>query len=346
MEQGAQVENEEIPQIESWFLDDDWHITKKEVEDRANEFPEKFFDHYIEEFWQCLTIMEIINLARAYKKAAYYAYGYNKAGFGNFCNKAWNQGILDLTYFQGLTKKTLRLIYTMFRANEVIFPANVPEEILDCLPHAQAFTFNLAWDRAYRIPNYASIRSARLIINGCFSLRLNDSVTPILHTFPRINTLTMHAIYFTRVSISALGTTKIRHLKLTKSSLWPSGEEFFVKALLNSAETLESLTIDSTSNYAWERTIKVLITKIKKFRRLRELCLTMKLNWRNAKHLKFLSTYRTLRNVQLISYHFGEMGRYEQVENNIRAIFQSRGIPLNIERRDMENAPTFLESWQ
>lgn len=347
--QKTEKENEEydrIEKIEVWFENIyNWRPLGQSDDGKQGPYPEKFFDTDVDVFWDYFSMMELISFALAYKKVAYFVYNYNKKGFRDFCNEIWNKKILNLSQWEFITLKSLKTLNGMFSVKEVLFPSDVPNEILEHLPMAKVYTFNLRWDKTYATPRHAYIQSVKLIINGCFNMNMADPVSPILNKFPRISNLILNNIYFTRISIAALGTTKIKNLVITKSSLWPSGDEAFVKALQNSADTLESITLDSSSNCTWESTIKWLIIKIKSFKKLHSFSPTLRLNWQNTRSLKCLAASRSLKNVTLMTNFYGQARQSTGMMNKLKTALEPRGIALSLVERDLENFPVFMTDW-
>lgn len=337
--------NVKIAQIENWFRKDEWGLMKELNEKERGPYPEKFFDTDVDVFWDYIDFMDLMGFALAYKKVAYFVYNYNKRGFRNFCDEIWRSGVLDLSGWQVVTLKSLRTLYEAFGIREILFPSYVPNEILEHLPDAKTFTFNLRWDRQYATPKHAVIRSVRLTINGCFCMNMADPLSPILNTFPRINSLTLNNVYFTRISIAALGTTKIKNLVITESSLWPSGDEAFVRALQNSADTIESIALESTSNCTWENVVKWLVVKIKTFKKLRSVTLTLRLNWRNMKSLRHLTVSRSIKNITLITNFYGRPSQSADMVGDLGKALEPVGILLNVVERDLENFSIFMRNW-
>lgn len=332
-----------IDYIEYWFLNENWELTEEEREKKENEFPARFFDTHVAALWTFLSLMDIINIAKAYKSAAYLAYFHNEKGFKDFCNMAWIERKMDLTKFPILTEEILSRLFVMFGdLDEVIFPANVPDTILSRLPYAHIFTFNLIFDLPYRTPKTPMRGHSKITINGNFCMSMDDSMTKILFTFPHIYDLILHNVYLTRTSIAAMGITEIKNISFTQSAIYPHQDLAFVNALLNSRTKLESISFDSNSNYTWESTIQVLNSKIKKFAKLRNYRLTMKLKWRNAMSLSSLAESRTLKHVHIITNGI-ETPEQIEIKNKIERSFRGRNITLTIERRTLEQTPIELD---
>lgn len=337
MEDGHNVEIPMVPQIENWFLVDEWELTEEKENIRWQMYPFKFFDTYVAEFWSYLTLMEVINLAITIKNAAYVAYSNNERGFRDFCNLAWNERKLDLSEFEELTIKSLNTLDGYFYISEILFPANVPEEILDHLPYARTFTFNLKWRRSYKIPKYAAVGMVNLTINGSFCVTMNDSLNAILFAFPRTNNLTINNAYFTEVSVAALGTTKLIKLNIIGSSLAPGNEESFVRAMLNSKDSLESIRIDCANNYNWEGTIKAFSKKIGAFKNLRECHLTLNIGRRNIQSMRALSASKSLTRVHVITNCHFNMETYEEMVEVAKTFLGMKNISMTTEERMMFN---------
>lgn len=115
---------EKIPHIERWFANDDWDMPEEEKIEEEEKYPAKFFDFHVPTFWAYLSLIEVINLARAYRSAAYSAYYTNQVGFRIFCDMAWNEGKMDLSQFPEITREFFIRLRAMFSVDEIIFPEN------------------------------------------------------------------------------------------------------------------------------------------------------------------------------------------------------------------------------
>lgn len=341
------IESERIDQIENWFHNEDWELSEEEIQKKENSPPESFFGKHVATLWTHFTILEIIDVARAYKSAAYTAYEFNEGGFRDFCNMAWGpRKKMDLSQIPALTAGDLTKLFNLFDINEIIFPANVPEDILNRLPNAQVLTFNLNRDKPYSMPKYASIRNARLTINGDFCMNMADPLAQILFTFPRINHLTIHNVFFTRISIAALSTCQIKNITITQSSLYPNKDSAFVDALLNSRGSLESITIDCNNNYTWESTIRIINSRVRSFSKLRSYRLTMGLGWRNATAIKNLGASKTLRNIHFITHTYQNTEKKKMMDMIRRGLKKSK-IGITFEERSLQNVTTtVLDDWE
>lgn len=343
MEEENEFAIAKVPQIESWFKIEDSELKKRQKEMRENMYPFKFFDKYKLivrdiDFWSYLTLMEVINLALAIKEAAYGAYNDNVKGFNDFCRMAWNERRMDLTELKDLTIKsilTLKRAFGTFEVDEILFPMDVPEEILDHLPYARTFTFNLTAHKIYKIPKYAIIRTVNLTINCCFSVAMNDSLNAILFAFPHTSVLTNNNAYFTEVSMAALGVIGLKKLVVTRSSLALGRERIFVRALMNSKDSLESITIDAENNYIWERTLHAFSIKIREFRRLKECIITTNISRHNIWIIRALTAARSLARVHVITICHYNIQSSEKMEEIAKRALAKKNVSLTIEKRMM-----------
>lgn len=107
----------EIVEIEEWFDDQKWTLTKQQREKEKLNPIHKIFELNLKEFWSHLHLLDVIILAGMYQSAAYIAYYENIKNFRNFCLSTWQNKILDLRTLPPLTTGKLKQIAKMFHVN-------------------------------------------------------------------------------------------------------------------------------------------------------------------------------------------------------------------------------------
>lgn len=159
------------------------------------------------------------------KKMAYHLHRHNIGGFGDLCENVWKHGKLDLRNMPFITAENSNLLHKMFGSLivEIIYPANLTNQLLCHLPNAKTFTFytELDWTPIVR-PTLSFPNKINLTVHGSLCTNLADPTIEILFTFPHIEFLNLTDIYFTKASIAALGTTKTRYLAIKNCSLSPT----------------------------------------------------------------------------------------------------------------------------
>lgn len=328
------MEYDRVEQIEKWFRNYNWNVTEEEIENKRNEYPEKFFKAFTYHFWNFLSILDVINLALTYKYAAYQAYYWNIEGFRTLCDTAWKTKKLDLSEIHGIKYDSLVQILKAFKPLEIIYPTDITDRVLCHLPDAKKFTFNLHWQGAYVRPAYGPSGNVHLTVHGIFCMNLRDPLIDLLLTFPRLTTLNLKNIYFTTSTVGILRSTYFKNLIINQSSLAPFREEDFLNAILNNKQELMSIVIANDSDYAWERVILDIVDKISQFKRIKHLEFPLRINWRSAKKLKKLCESKTLNFV-----HIRTNSQYINPGNKIKRYLVSNlkrhNIIIKLEKKNL-----------
>lgn len=219
-----------------------WYRYKK-----SDQKLDEFFLNNISHFWKNLTLIEVIEIALKSKQAANNAYTDNYGKFRTFCQYTWRTEILDYRKFRNLTLEQFDLIQQTFDAKTIIFPGNIPRNILGHIYtgyHLIFYTSRKQYDGLPLLrPKNTSHRTVNLTINGSYNNYLTDPTNEILLTYQEIKTLTLNSICFTLDKVGILHSCRFYTLILNNCEIQGPCSKDLARCIVQRGQFLSDITI-------------------------------------------------------------------------------------------------------
>lgn len=291
-------------------------------EDVSNNHLEGFFSNYILEFWDHLTLIDILLLAKSCKNIAYQAYYHNIKDFRTFCNQTWVTKTLDLSELPQ-TSISIETIFRMFPFEKIILPNRIPFDLLTHLPNVEDFTFNFNNETPtlirppYKMGNVLTKPNIR--INSNCLCKLNDPTNDILFCFSKVNKLELVNTHFQTMTIAAISTINMQKLILKNCQLSQSLVKIFFSALLKSKKTLTHLEIDLCCEHNYTNIVQNMNKEIRRFPLLTTYKITIdniESNINSLKKLRHSKSLKFLHIVETIGQQ-AEENRYENIKTQL-----------------------------
>lgn len=199
------MKQEPIQEIEQWYRPR-----------RLNREMESLFRTHVIHYWIKLTLGEIFEIIPLSKSACYIAYQYNYANFATFCRKAWSENTIDYRLTPNITIEQFKIIQELFKAENVIFPGNMPNNILTNISRGVNLIFYTCAKqndgKPLIRPSCHSYLLVNLTINGFWNYSLTDPTIEILFTFQKLKCLTLNTIHISREVLGTLYVSEFNSL--------------------------------------------------------------------------------------------------------------------------------------
>lgn len=225
-----------ITEIEQWY-----------ILGQQNEHLDEFFQPHIEILWNSLTLLEIFDIIKDSKIAAYTAYQYDYANFKQFCDYTWEHKIIDYRFLPNMEIKQFIQIQNMFNAETIILPGNMPREILNHIEKGETLIFYTSARQYQGQPLIRPIKriekQVNLTINGNYNTQLTDPTIELLMTFQNIKYLILNSICINQEKIAVLKLNTIKGLILANCTIYYTKISQVIELLLDRDEEFKALQI-------------------------------------------------------------------------------------------------------
>lgn len=269
---------------------------------RSDEQLDQFFSTHVPHFWKNLTLIEVIEMALKSETAAHTAFEWDYAKFRTFCEKTWKTKILDYRQFRNLQLEQFKLIQETFEVNTVIFPGNIPRNILGNIYAGHNYIFYTSSKQYDGLPllrpKYKSFKSINLTINGSYNCYLTDPTNEILLTYQEVGRLTFNSVCFTSEKVGILHSVRFYRLILDNCEIQGGSNEKLAECIVSRGQFLREITIRfHDHNRLMTELIKHIIKNIHKMN-----IYTLKISMRKTEEdLKTLDNLKKATNLKQLS---------------------------------------------
>lgn len=292
------------------------HFADKENAKNPYEITLHFFNRRKDDFWKHLGLMEIITLASLFKMAAYQAYDSNFGKFRDFCNKAWQDRILDFNDLRPVNDKEFQTIQNMFKVKHQIFSTEMPQTFMKYLNFTNTLTFYLKSSpltlNRYPFPH---VDAKHLIFKGTRLFTSSNYLIDILYHFHFEYYISFENLTFDKFQVSILRNIRFKGLKISKCFFSSYSGRELAQSIIQSRHCLENICIETGDIYSeLNETIELILERIHLFKNLKLMTISLRITAYHLKKLWKITENLSLKYLKIIELK----GRGEGITNELK----------------------------